>query len=170
MEWWNVGILGKESLPMGNIKLSVRKNINRGYQKLVIWQDSIEYYRQVCLIVPQLRTHSYRIADNMVSCVDSIHRNIAEGYCRRSINEYLNFLNIALGSLGESVSSLSAYETAGQLSEECFEILDCLAYKIENGLIKLIAKLQEKKQTRTWQDTMSVREPYDMNVSEDYGN
>ncbi|PWI46434.1 four helix bundle protein, partial [Candidatus Heimdallarchaeota archaeon B3_Heim] len=31
----------------------------------------------------------------------SISRNIAEGYSRRSIKEYLNFLNIALGSSGE---------------------------------------------------------------------
>jgi len=31
----------------------------------------------------------------------SISRNIAEGYSRRSIKEYLNFLNISLGSSGE---------------------------------------------------------------------
>ncbi|MBD3392692.1 MAG: four helix bundle protein [Chitinivibrionales bacterium] len=29
-----------------------------------------------------------------IGSVDSVHRNIAEGYCRRSINEYLTYLKI----------------------------------------------------------------------------
>jgi four helix bundle protein len=50
-----------------------------------------------------------RIASQAIASIDSVHHNIAEGYRRRSIKEYLNFLNIALGSLGESVSGLYTY-------------------------------------------------------------
>ena len=57
-----------------------------------------------------------------IASADSIHRNIAEGYCRRSVKEYLQFLNFALGSLGELVSGLHAYHKAEQMSEARFQI------------------------------------------------
>lgn len=58
----------------------------------MVWADAIDYY---CLTVQIFTAFPYdlnRVAYNQIASVDSIHRNIAEGYCRRSINEYLNFL------------------------------------------------------------------------------
>jgi len=81
-----------------------------------------------------------------------------EGYCRKSINEYLQFLNIALSSLGESVSGLHAYYTAGQISKEQFETLDQLAFKIENGLLKLVESLENKREQGGWIDHLMVKE------------
>lgn len=80
------------------------------------------------------------------------HRNIAEGYCRKSLKEYLQFLNVALSSTGESVSGLRAYHTARQLADDQFEAMDAQAYKIENELKRLIESLQKKRQDGTWQD------------------
>jgi four helix bundle protein len=93
-----------------------------------------------------------------MACVDSVHRNIAEGYCRRSIHEYLNFLNISLSSLGESVSGLKAYVRATQIGEDEYEHLDAIAYKVENGLLKLVASLEEKRKDKDWIDYVSVKE------------
>jgi four helix bundle protein len=87
----------------------MRKNKNRGYQKLRVWNDAIEYYAKTCQCFRKFSYDLRRVAGQAIASADSVHRNIAEGYCRRSINEYLNFLNIALGSLGESVSGLHAY-------------------------------------------------------------
>jgi four helix bundle protein len=84
--------------------------------------------------------------------------NIAEGYCRKSIREYLNFLNIALSSLGENVSGLHAYRVAGQIAEEDFQMLDQLAYKLENGLLKLVESLERKRLNGDWIDTLIVKE------------
>ena len=67
-----------------------------------------------------------------------------------------------MGSLGKSVSGIVACKTASQIPEEAFEKLDSLAYKIENGLIKLISSLQMKKENNDWIDTMSVK---DINIS-----
>jgi four helix bundle protein len=93
-----------------------------------------------------------RVASQQIASIDSIHRNIAEGYCRKSLNEYLQFLNVALSSTGESVSGLLAYHTAKQLTDEEFETMDAQAYKIENELKRLIESLQEKRRNGTWQD------------------
>jgi len=138
--------------------MEIRKNKNRGYQKLTVWSDAIEYYAMTqevfCKFPYQLR----KVAVQAISSSDSIHRNIAEGYCRPSIHEYLNFLNIALGSLGESISGLQAYRKARQISEEDFQRLDRLGYKIENGLLRLVERLEKKREHGTWIDTLIVRE------------
>ncbi len=75
----------------------MRKNKNRGYQKLRVWNDAIEYYVKTSQCFPKFPNDLRRVAAQAMASADSVHRNTAEGYCRRSINEYLNFLNIALG-------------------------------------------------------------------------
>jgi four helix bundle protein len=100
-----------------------------------------------------------RVGSQAISSADSVHRNIAEGYCRRSIKEYLGFLNIALGSLGESVSGLHAYKRAQILPEPVFVELDALSFKLENGLLKLVESLERKQMNGDWIDHLATQEP-----------
>ena len=94
-----------------------------------------------------------KTAGNCIDSAHSISRNIAEGYCRKSIKEYLNFLNIALGSSGEFHSCLVSFLRANQLSQDDFEKLDELHYKTENALIQLIKSLQQKMKDGNWEDS-----------------
>jgi four helix bundle protein len=126
------------------------KNKNRGYQQLRVWQGAIEFYKLNGRVFGKLPYELRRVASQAMASADSVHRNIAEGYCRRSIREYLNFLNIALGSLAESVSGIHAYRQAGQISTEDFKILNELAFKLENGLLKLVESLERKQTTGDW--------------------
>ena len=136
----------------------VRKNKNRGYQKLRVWGDAIDYYVETCRVFRKFSYELRRVASQAIAAGDSVHRNIAEGYCRRSIREYLNFLNVALGSLGETVSGLHACLKAGQMTEEEFDKLDALAYKLENGLLKLVESLERKRDSGEWVDSLIVKE------------
>ena len=136
----------------------MKKNRNRGYQQLRGWEDAIEFYQRNHGLFSQFPYELKRIASQALASSDSVHRNIAEGYCRRSIREYLNFLNIALGSLGESVSGLYAYHKAGHIRTEEFEKLDSLAFKLENGLLKLVESLERKRNDQDWTDTLLVKE------------
>jgi four helix bundle protein len=136
----------------------MRKNKNRGYQKLRVWEDAVNFYVLCCRVFGKFPYGLSRIASQAIASSDSVHRNIAEGYCRRSIREYLNFLNFALASLGESVSGLHAYLAAGQLSNEDFEKLDALAYKLENGLLRLVESLERKEISGDWIDHLVVKE------------
>ena len=72
-----------------------RKNINRGYQKFIVRQDAADLYVSTCKIFRKFQDELRRVASNQIASVDSVHRNIAEGYCRPSTNEYLQALNIA---------------------------------------------------------------------------
>ena len=93
-----------------------------------------------------------KVAANGIDAVHSVSRNISEGYCRRSLKEYLNHLNIALGSCGEFHSCYESFKQAGQITEEEYEKLDQLHYKVENGLLKLIVSLQKKQRVGDWED------------------
>ena len=138
--------------------MEMRKNKNRGYQNLRVWKDAIDYYVKSCKIFRRFPFELKRLAANAIASSDSVHRNIAEGYCRRSLHEYLNFLNIALGSLGESVSGLHAYCKSKLITKEEFEELDSLAYKLENGLLKLVETLELKRERGDWIDHLMVKE------------
>src|ERR1051325_292737 len=100
------------------------RNKNRGYQQLRVWQDAIDFYTLCFRVFRGFPYELKRVAPQQIASADSVHRNIAEGYCRRSVREYLNFLNFALGSLGESVSGLIAYRKAEQITEADFESLN----------------------------------------------
>ena len=136
----------------------MRKNRNRGYQKLRVWNDAVEYYKETCKVFRKFPYELKRVANQAIASSDSIHRNISEGYCRRTIKDYLRFLYIALGSLGESVSGFHAYRNANQITEDEFQLLDTLAYKLENGLLKLVESLEDKRDRGEWTDSLLIKE------------
>jgi len=130
-----------------------RKNINRGFKRLRVWQDAISLYILACEIFLNFPFEIKKVASNAIDAAHSISRNISEGYCRRSIKEYLNHLNIALGSCGEFYSCYESCMQAGQIKGDEYERLDQLRYKVENGLLKLVESLQRKQTLGDWQDT-----------------
>ena len=134
------------------------RNRNRGYQELRVWGDAQEYYVATCRVFRAFPYELKRVASQQIASADSVHRNIAEGYCRRSLREYLNFLNYALGSVGESVSGLHAYLQAQQISDVDFARLNAMAYKLENGLLRLVNSLERKQAGAEWEDQLVIKE------------
>ena len=134
-----------------------RKNINRGFKKLRVWQDAISLYVFAYKIFAGFPFELKKVAANCIDASHSISRNISEGYCRRSLKEYLNHLNIALGSCGEFHSCYVSFKKAGQISDDNYEQLDKLHYKVENELLKLIESLQKKQKDQVWEDNFQTK-------------
>lgn len=88
-----------------------RKNVNRGFTKLRVCEDALNLYKMVYELIKDLLYELSKLKTNVLDASHSILRNIAEGYSRKSIKEYLNFLNIALGSCGELFSGLYSFHT-----------------------------------------------------------
>ena len=146
LECWSRGVLEcTECTDEINME---RRNKNRGYLQLHVWGDAIELYRLTCGAVKGWPFEIKKSASQAIASADSVHRNIAEGYCRRSLNEYIQFLYIALASFGESVSGYDAFKAAEQINAASFETLDALAFKLENGLLKLIESLRTQTRAR----------------------
>lgn len=136
----------------------MKKNKNRGYQQLRVWKDAIEFYQGNFEVFNRFPFIVNLIVSQALASSDSVHSNIAEDYCRPSIREYLNYLNIALGSLGESISGLNVYYKAGHLGLEEFERVDSLAFKLDSGLLKLVESLERKRDAKDWVDSLIIKE------------
>jgi len=134
-----------------------RKNINRGFKKLRVWQDAISLYVITYKMFSNFPFELKKVAANSIDAAHSISRNISEGYCRRSLKEYLNHLNIALGSCGEFHSCYESFRQANQITNEEYRQLDQLHYKVENALLKLIESLQKKQRDQNWEDNFQVK-------------
>lgn len=137
---------------------TTRRNKNRGYQQLQVWQDAVELYGLAFGAVRGWPFELKKIASQSIASSDSVHRNIAEGYCRRTVREYLQHLNVALGSLGETLSGFIAYSQNGQIDHSTFEQLDALIFRLENRLLKLVEALERKRDSNDWTETLVVRE------------
>ena len=139
-------------------KLERRKNVNRGFRKLRTWQMVIDLYAFLYEKVKEIPERPYRLIAQILDAASSISANIAEGYCRRSLKEYLNFLNIALGSAGEVYSRCYACYKAGQFSATTFDTIDERHYAMENTLLRQIKSLQAKQDRGEWDDNLFLRE------------
>ncbi len=113
--------------------------------KLEVWQDAMELFKLTSGIMCGTPNVDFRLRGQILGSAQSIASNIAEGYCRRSINEYLYFLNVALGSSGEVMTRVIGVKLIGQLREKDFESFDELHYKVENKLLALVKSLQAKR-------------------------
>jgi len=129
-----------------------RKNINRGFKKLRVWKDAVSLYILACKMFANFPFELKKSAANSIDAAHSISRNISEGYSRRSLKEYLNYLNIALGSCGEFHSCYESFKQAGQITDHEYERLDQLHFKVENALLKLIESLQKKQKENVWEN------------------
>jgi len=130
--------------------LERNKNLNRGFRKLRVWREAIELYTFEKRIFDQIRGISFKIRDQVLDSAFSISSNLAEGYCRKSIKEYIQFVNVALGSAGENYSQMYALLKSGEISKDIFDIFDKQHYGVENMLINLAKSLSRK--TKTDQD------------------
>jgi four helix bundle protein len=69
--------------------------------------------------------------------------NIAEGYSRKNIKEYLQFLYVAYGSCSELETLISLSQDLGLLNTEKYAKLHTLQQEVSkllNGLIKSLSK------------------------------
>ena len=131
------------------------KNINRGYMKLDVWQKAIELFKIIWRTVYQDFKIDFKLRAQIADAAQSVSSNIAEGYGRKSINEYIQFLYISLSSLAETITRTIGLKETTQISQERFVEIDTLHYEIENKLLRLIKSLEQKREDGNWINRIS---------------
>src|ERR1043166_2264176 len=93
------------------------RNKHRGYMKLIGWQKAMELFAPVWKI-RYVETIDFKLRAQVADAAQSVAANISEGYGRRSVKEYIQFLYIALGSAAETMTRMIGLNLVQQLSED----------------------------------------------------
>src|SRR5690242_19793266 len=141
MESWINGVM--------NYQTQLR-NKNRGYMNLIVWQRAMDLFQLAWKLTHSKGAIDFRLRSQLLNAAQSVSANIAEGYGRRGINEYLQFLYIGLGSLGETLTRAIGLGRINRIAEEALEKSDELHYEVENRLLRLIEKLEHKRDDGDW--------------------
>jgi four helix bundle protein len=115
------------------------------FEKLEVWQDSIEIGYQVHLVTIKFpKDELYVLTPQIKHAVDSISLNIAEGSTGQTNAEFSKFLGYAIRSAIEVVSCLFIARKRKIINEEEFQNL----YKDLEVLVKKIQALRRSLDTR----------------------
>jgi len=117
---------------------------------LCVWQKAAELFDVAWRMAFQEAKIDFKLRSQFVDAAQSIASNIAEGYGRRSVKEYIQFLYVSLGSLAETFTRGLGLNRTGQISDERFRDFDLLHYEVENRLLRLIEKLEQKRDDGDW--------------------
>ena len=126
------------------------RNKNRGYMKLVVWQKAMQLFELAWRIGYLEAKIDFKLRSQFADAAQSVSANIAEGYGRRSLKEYIQFLYYSLGSLGETLTRAIGVRRTDQVTEDRFQEFDRLHYEVENRLLRLIEKLESKRDDEDW--------------------
>ena len=115
----------------------------KSHKELIVWQKSIELVKETYKLTNDFpRDEIYGLVSQMRRAAISIPSNIAEGYSRKSLKEYLQFLRISYGSGAELETQIIIskdlyknidYSKTELLLEEILKMLNAIINKLGNN-------------------------------------
>ena len=115
------------------------------FTDLDVWQKSMDLSVEIFKTVKFLpKEELYGLSDQMRRAVISIPSNIAEGHQRESTKDYIRFLYISKGSLGELITQIMLCERLGFINTETKDSLVSKCYEIGKILSKMINGLNNR--------------------------
>ena len=124
------------------------------FTDLDVWQKSMDLSVEIFKTVKFLpKEELYGLSDQMRRAVISIPSNIAEGHQRGSTKDYIRFLYISKGSLGELITQIMLCERLGYIEEQkshelinkCVEIQRMVSGLVNSLLLRLQKETQREK-------------------------
>jgi len=119
------------------------ENTARGFRQLGVWQKGYEMTLDVYRLTKAFpKSEIYGLTSQIQRAAVSIPANIAEGYDRNHKKEYLQFLFIARGSLGELETLLMLAKDLGYMSGDAYRSVDAKraeTARMLQGLIKSLS-------------------------------
>ncbi|MCL6649685.1 MAG: four helix bundle protein [Chloroflexi bacterium] len=117
----------------------------QSFRDLEVWQKAMELAEEVYRLTKDFpQEELFGLTSQMRQAATSVPANIAEGWARRGTREFLQFLNIASGSLRELETYLHLAPRIKLTTQEQVEPLLDLAQTLGKQLIALQRSLQAK--------------------------
>jgi four helix bundle protein len=123
---------------------AVSKKVIRNYKDLIAWQKARALAKDVYLVARKYpKEEMYGLAQQTQRAAVSVPSNIAEGYGRASLGDYVRFLNTARGSLFELETQLLiaedlGYVPPGEASAIQLKVAECA--RLLQGLITSLTR------------------------------
>ncbi len=116
------------------------------YKDLTVWQKSFKLALEVYKVTKKFpRSELYGLTSQIRRAAFSIPSNIAEGYARHRLAEYIQFLRIAFASGAELETQLLIAKETNLLRGKDFQRLNSLLSEVMKMLNVLMKKLKEAK-------------------------
>lgn len=112
------------------------------FEDLDVWRNAIELSVGIYSKLKDCKDYSFK--DQICRASVSVPSNIAEGFERQSNKEYIHFLYIAKGSVGEVRTQLLIASRLGYIEKDIYLIELEKTKKISAQLYQLIKTRKEK--------------------------
>ena len=113
------------------------------FEKLDVWQLSLEYVDQIYEIADKLPDKErYNLRSQMLRAATSVSLNIAEGSTGQTDPEFGRFVGIAIRSCIEVIACLHLAKRRGYIGEEAFSEMYGFGEKLSVKLQALRKKLK----------------------------
>ena len=114
------------------------------FKDLTVWQRSLELVKEVYQATERLpKSELYGLTSQIRRAAVSIPSNIAEGYKRKNLGEYVQFLSIADASAAELETQLII--SKGLYPQIDFLKAETLLVEVQKMLYSIIRKLNAKR-------------------------
>ena len=123
----------------------MKKSGIQTFRDLIVWQKSIELVTTVYELTKGFpATENYGLTSQVQRAAVSIPSNIAEGFGRRSNQDFARFLQMAKGSLFELQTQLEIANNLNYLNQDQLGSFGQSSLEIEKMLGSLISKILNK--------------------------
>jgi len=113
-----------------------------GFRELIVWQKAMQLVDVVYGLMKEFpKDERFRLCDQLGRAVVSIPSNIAEGNGRSSARDYAHFLEIARGSLYETVTQLEIAVRQNYIAD--LSSVNDLSVEVAKMLNALISRLSK---------------------------
>jgi four helix bundle protein len=134
---------------MGNLVQKTKQSEKmKTFRELIVWQKSMTFVTNIyetSKVFPKEET--YGLTSQIRRSAVSVPSNIAEGYGRTGLNDYIRFLNIAISSLFELQTQIEISYNLSYINQKKFDTLYETTREIERMLSSLIRSLKSKRKS-----------------------
>jgi four helix bundle protein len=117
----------------------------RPHKSLEVWRNSMELAKKIYKITDSFpASEIYGLVSQMRRAVVSIPSNIAEGAARTSKKEFLQFINVAQGSVSELDTQIELAKNLEYITQQNYNEMISLLTIISKQLYGLARKVRVK--------------------------
>jgi four helix bundle protein len=119
------------------------------FEDLLIWKLSLKITKEIYDITSKEKfAKDFGLRDQIRRAIVSVSSNVVEGFEKNNNNEFIRFLKIAKGSVGESRNQLYIALVVVYISQEEFDKINAELEDLARQIGGFIVYLQRKKENK----------------------